>query len=421
MEKDQPAKPETVEHKSSLSENDCGQSTLKDTSQEQNSMVMEEDSQSFKTSLPAVTSTSAVTSSHPLTVAASTAGQNLSELNLTSEQLHQINAAHAQAIAHAAAAAIASGGNYQQFFSQLESSTADQTQALDTAHHQAGVMSDDLHHSGSVTQLTTDMLKRELMNQKVRADNRERKKRWRVHNEERNKDNDLRCRVNKRAIKLFGKDDSDHKLRWVEDEFQKRRAKRQEKQRLKHAVDGAMNASPVMGGAHVGNGHSEAMDFATINSVAAAAAQQVQSSATAMHTLQDADYMAMLSSFNSNIAAAIKAHENTQFSDQLIELLRQQQQPHGTSGLPQAQEYASPKLDKITSNDQQTPDHQAIDVDEKLASRLLENETLPHSEAKNSVAEEGKDASAPKRQQPSGDYPMDAVLTLMQLNAGWRQ
>ncbi|KAI9239317.1 MAG: hypothetical protein BYD32DRAFT_232735 [Podila humilis] len=43
---------------------------------------------------------------------------------------------------------------------------------------------------------------------KIRTENRERKKRWREANEDRNKDNDLRCRVSKRANKLHGKEPS---------------------------------------------------------------------------------------------------------------------------------------------------------------------------------------------------------------------
>ncbi|EEB08914.1 transcriptional regulatory protein Spp41 [Schizosaccharomyces japonicus yFS275] len=67
--------------------------------------------------------------------------------------------------------------------------------------------------------------------EKTRTENRERKKRWREQNEERNKDNDLRCRVNKRAHKLFGTDPSPEKSAWIEAEFYKRQAKRREKER----------------------------------------------------------------------------------------------------------------------------------------------------------------------------------------------
>ncbi|RKP39648.1 hypothetical protein BJ085DRAFT_5186, partial [Dimargaris cristalligena] len=66
--------------------------------------------------------------------------------------------------------------------------------------------------------------------EKMRAENRERKKRWRENNEERNKDNDLRCRVNKRANKLYGEGPSEAKARWAEEEFQRRRSRRMNKE-----------------------------------------------------------------------------------------------------------------------------------------------------------------------------------------------
>ncbi|BFZ53372.1 hypothetical protein PYCC9005_000395 [Savitreella phatthalungensis] len=65
---------------------------------------------------------------------------------------------------------------------------------------------------------------------KNRMDNRERKKRWREANEDRNKDNDLRSRVNKRAHKLFGVGNTRMKELWIEEEFSKRKAKRQSKE-----------------------------------------------------------------------------------------------------------------------------------------------------------------------------------------------
>ncbi|KAI8098545.1 uncharacterized protein BX664DRAFT_381247 [Halteromyces radiatus] len=91
--------------------------------------------------------------------------------------------------------------------------------------------------------LTADLLRRELMNQKVRADNRERKKRWREQNEERNKDNDLRCRVNKRAHKLYGKEDSEQKRQWIEEEFAKRQHRRKEKEQRRIATDSSMKSA----------------------------------------------------------------------------------------------------------------------------------------------------------------------------------
>ncbi|KAI9766619.1 MAG: hypothetical protein M1840_006430 [Geoglossum simile] len=67
--------------------------------------------------------------------------------------------------------------------------------------------------------------------ERVRVENRERKKRWRESNADRNKDNDLRCRINKRAKKLYGVGQSPAKSAWMEAEFNKRRAKREAKER----------------------------------------------------------------------------------------------------------------------------------------------------------------------------------------------
>ncbi|KAG5357509.1 hypothetical protein CJU90_6348 [Yarrowia sp. C11] len=62
--------------------------------------------------------------------------------------------------------------------------------------------------------------------EEIREANRNRKKQWRVINSDRNKDNDLRCRVHKRANIKFGPDDSDEKSEWIEVEYTKRRRKR---------------------------------------------------------------------------------------------------------------------------------------------------------------------------------------------------
>ncbi|KAI8059013.1 hypothetical protein BC940DRAFT_338484 [Gongronella butleri] len=70
---------------------------------------------------------------------------------------------------------------------------------------------------------------------KLRAENRLRKKRWRQTNEERNKDNDLRCRVNKRACKLFGDAPSEEKRLWIEEEFRVRRDRRKKRTTLSTA------------------------------------------------------------------------------------------------------------------------------------------------------------------------------------------
>ncbi|KAJ1963983.1 hypothetical protein IWQ62_003065 [Dispira parvispora] len=85
--------------------------------------------------------------------------------------------------------------------------------------------------------------------QKMRAENRERKKRWRQNNEERNKDNDLRCRVNKRANKLYGEGPSEAKTLWIEEEFQRRRARRMSKENKRFGVSTqSVPTSPTFNG-----------------------------------------------------------------------------------------------------------------------------------------------------------------------------
>ncbi|KAL1923077.1 uncharacterized protein VTP21DRAFT_9453 [Calcarisporiella thermophila] len=104
---------------------------------------------------------------------------------------------------------------------------------------QNGAMNTSEHLTGS---------KRPIDIEKIRQENRERKKRWRELNEERNKDNDLRCRVNKRANKIFGKEDTEEKRRWIETEFSKRRSKRQDKERRRQAIEGAVQHTPQHSG-----------------------------------------------------------------------------------------------------------------------------------------------------------------------------
>ncbi|KAL7275685.1 hypothetical protein RUND412_001357 [Rhizina undulata] len=77
---------------------------------------------------------------------------------------------------------------------------------------------------------------------KVRQENRERKKRWREVNQDRNKDNDLRCRVTKRAGKLFGEAPSVEKTQWMANEFDKRKEKRLVKEKARDGGDNGMLA-----------------------------------------------------------------------------------------------------------------------------------------------------------------------------------
>ncbi|KAJ2813367.1 hypothetical protein H4S07_000742 [Coemansia furcata] len=84
-----------------------------------------------------------------------------------------------------------------------------------------------------------DDLQRQGVLDKMRQENRERKKRWREMNDERNKDNDLRCRVNKRANQLYGAHASADKERWVGEEFERRQQRRREKETRKRPQEGS--------------------------------------------------------------------------------------------------------------------------------------------------------------------------------------
>ena len=66
----------------------------------------------------------------------------------------------------------------------------------------------------------------EQQKERIRLENRERKKRWRDANRLKNQNNDLRARLKKRAIHLFGAEDSQKKLDWIEAEFEKRKNRR---------------------------------------------------------------------------------------------------------------------------------------------------------------------------------------------------
>ncbi|KAI5795200.1 hypothetical protein EDC01DRAFT_629939 [Geopyxis carbonaria] len=81
--------------------------------------------------------------------------------------------------------------------------------------------------------------------ERVREENRERKKRWREINQDRNKDNDLRCRVTKRATKLFGPEQSAERNHWIQEEFSRRRTKREQKEKARNEVPGYNGTSGV--------------------------------------------------------------------------------------------------------------------------------------------------------------------------------
>ncbi|GAA5816369.1 hypothetical protein MFLAVUS_009897 [Mucor flavus] len=215
----------------------------------------------------------------------------------------------------------------------------------------------------------------------IRASNRERKKKWRIHNEERNKDNDLRCRVNKRANKLYGPGESEIKTKWIKEEFEKRRQKRMDKERRKHIVNNVLSVP----------GTTET----AINNVVD----------TNNNTINDQmNYYTPLPQIDTDTADKL-LNFPTDLQRQLLEQLN-------NSMLALANGM------QTTTNSSQTEEEvQAI-------TQGLSSNTSTTSSEHNSplvVVNDGEKSEEEPKEKKKPEYPMDAVLTLMQLNAGWRQ
>lgn len=297
------------------------------------------------------------------------------------------------------------------------------------------------------------------------------------------KDNDLRCRVNKRAQKLFGMEPSDHKRKWVDEEFERRRAKRQEKERRKQAVNGALAATTPTTSTPTTT-TEEISDPATISQLQHKLLQHYQS-------LFGMDQQDSEKTKNST-AALVAALQNPQLL-QLSQLLAQtvtagsvppppqplspQQQHHhhhhqhhqpsptsasasSSSSLPPQPPLSSttappsttslitapddpaflslqhpPLADGATTKndddnqetrmdlDQSKIDLAAAEIMKQFTSHALGTaaplEAVESSTTTDSTTEETTTATTTTTEKKN-DYPMDAVMTLMELNAGWR-
>ncbi|KAJ2741466.1 hypothetical protein GGI20_005173, partial [Coemansia sp. BCRC 34301] len=128
---------------------------------------------------------------------------------------------------------------------------------------------------------------------KMRQENRERKKRWREMNDERNKDNDLRCRVNKRANQLYGAHASADKERWVGEEFERRQQRRRIKETRKRPQE-------------EGEGLADVMPMLLTHSVGDAAAQ-IKSACMDVGPAEDAPVLGIPTGFGSY--ASLPTHQ----------------------------------------------------------------------------------------------------------------
>lgn len=299
------------------------------------------------------------------------------------------------------------------------------------------------------------------------------------------KDNDLRCRVNKRAHKLFGKEDNEHKRAWIEEEFRKRQQKRKEKERRKGVIDNSLGAvqnhnvshppptqsfmSPqqqldinylmmlcnslgIPGAARalIGNATATTTTTSTNNTDTVAdnmlqeqRNEKREESTDSTDSMEQKNTGSIIptvdtandnsnsnknndgSSSNSNNNDNHTTEENKDqhkpinSSLQLLEFLHHIQQYH-----PQQQQSSSSS--HIENNPSSSSNNELAALptfpnmdntnkpEEKLAALLAS--TLAAAAAA-SNKEEGSERPATEHT----EFPLDAVLTLMQLNAGWRQ
>ncbi|KAI8052868.1 hypothetical protein BDF22DRAFT_743546 [Syncephalis plumigaleata] len=303
--------------------------------------------------------------------------------------------------------------------------------------------------------------------ERMRMENRERKKRWRERNEDRNKDNDLRCRVNKRANKLFGLEPSDHKTRWITEEFERRRQKRKEKEaRRKMGVpsldtaNSSANLSPLTSGqttpvsaTHAGLSYASGFPSTSgMNSLhsshlsdyesghanefglaAAAAAAAAANDATASYMNTQLDRKLPPPSLASSHAAGAflcncqgSIHEPDCRQHHLLtsatphhppapgvqpssHSMHQHQHQHQHQQ-HQHQQHHSGHLPL-------TPAHSHHSM--SAAAAAVAHQFGPMMSPPPSAAMTGQTSQA-HHPRADEDFPMDAVITLMQLNNGWR-
>ncbi|KAF9354023.1 hypothetical protein BGX26_008218 [Mortierella sp. AD094] len=250
--------------------------------------------------------------------------------------------------------------------------------------------------TAAVTESIQDKVKRDAISQKIRDENRERKKRWRQQNEDRNKDNDLRCRVNKRANKLLGKADSEIKSRWIEEEFSKRQAKRKEKERKRNPNATALAAS-------------SAQDLDG----------QLPSAVKPPLTLSE--HLAL------HAVSLPTSHQELQH--QQLQATAAALNPATSQFDPNTVKTALALNDLVKKNGSHLDLAQLTGVlsDPNLARQLLELEASTAASAQPAAAMVVMSTTSnpppevsKASQMMDTEYPMDAVLTLMQLNGSWK-
>ncbi|KAG0019349.1 hypothetical protein BGZ82_000168 [Podila clonocystis] len=290
---------------------------------------------------------------------------------------------------------------------------------------------------------------------KIRTENRERKKRWREANEDRNKDNDLRCRVSKRANKLHGKEPSEEKTRWMEEEFEKRQNKRKDKERRRNpnTTGDSLPLNSTTPSTSSSTSKSRASTrlnqqlqqqqqadqlAAALGIVGGDASHVLAASSTAAggslstlglngqfdpNTVKTALALSDFVKKNVSLDLAQLTHvlADPNLAQQLLELERASA---ATVAAVASATTTSPPTTTTTTTEASTVPTLAGSSSSSSASMSSLAASLPGlllSTLKTGGNDSVKALTAPAfNQAMDTDYPMDAVLTLMQLNGGWK-
>ncbi|KAI8968599.1 hypothetical protein BDF20DRAFT_917092 [Mycotypha africana] len=380
----------------------------------------------------------------------------------------------------AAAAAAAASQNVPIHPQTFDQTDLDQTQVQVAAQTQASLQSHSQpQHTEKPAKRTTAISELdEAKRESIRASNRERKKKWRLHNEERNKDNDLRCRVNKRANKVFGAEDSPQKQAWIQEEFEKRRQKRMDKERRKHIVNNVLSVPSAASNIPTGSAAESSTTTPTAtprldDNLAAQNLAQANQLANSFYLPQiDTEAAAkilglssdlhrqLLEQLNGNLmalsngilqstqaAAAAAAAENltptitneqtnsnndTTMTEAISPTHTEDHKSIEISQIPTTSDDTALLSNNTSTNEMMTVDGEskAAESEDKTTSTSTENiteektnEDIMSKQLLSTSTEENKQEDGGNedgREEKKSEYPMDAVLTLMQLNAGWR-
>ncbi|KAI9345111.1 hypothetical protein BD770DRAFT_430565 [Pilaira anomala] len=280
----------------------------------------------------------------------------------------------------------------------------------------------------------------------IRASNRERKKKWRIHNEERNKDNDLRCRVNKRANKLYGTGDSPAKAQWIQEEFEKRRQKRMDKERRKHIVNNVLSVPGNDTSVVMNNGSnvsSSSVMGANTNAVTTSThSTPTTTTTTTNNTMggEQINYYTPLPQIDTdtadkllNFPTDLQRQLLEQLNNSMLALANGMQTTNPTQNEEEVQaiaqglssnnsttssEHNSPlvtvPLPPPTTTTSTTTTSPPTTTTTTTTTTTITSPTTSTNNNNEIMTDDSKEKKKP-------EYPMDAVLTLMQLNAGWRQ